>query len=126
MELLRSAKSALEGVPSPLHFSRSEVIQSLTIYIAFLSWTRPTDGNAELCWKLRKVIKRIVDNVLDSSPPTSQSQPPPSQISPESVGDGTSAFEPTLMELTDWDDLAWLNTIDWTQGDWLDLNEQIS
>jgi hypothetical protein len=42
------------------------------------------------------------------------------------VTDGSiAAFDPKLMELTNWDDLNWLNTIDWTQGDWLDMNQSL-
>jgi hypothetical protein len=78
------------------------------MYMAFLEWIRPTDGNAELCWKLKNVIKRIVDSALEI----------PVQL-PEAGGDGAS--DP--IAIGDWDDLNWLNTIDWTQGDWLDMNE---
>jgi hypothetical protein len=107
MELRRSA-TTISGSPKQLQFSKSEVVQSLTIYVAFLGWIRPTDGNAEQCWKLRNVIKRIVDNVLD--PPT-VTEPTPN----------TDALD--SLTRNDWDDLDWLNTIDWTQGDWLEINE---
>lgn len=86
------------------------MIQSLTVYVTFLGWVRPTDGNAELCWKLGNVIKRIVDNALDSP---AVAQPPDSTHTLDSIDSGDS------------DDLNWLNTVDWTQGDWLDMNETV-
>ncbi|KAL3426846.1 fungal specific transcription factor [Phlyctema vagabunda] len=64
---MQSAKPAAERAKSerPLRFSRSEVIQCLTMFIAHLAWIRPSDGNEQLCWKLHKVVKQIVDGVLD-------------------------------------------------------------
>jgi hypothetical protein len=31
-------------------------------------------------------------------------------------------FDPMLFPLDGMDDMAWLNTIDWTQGSWMDFN----
>jgi hypothetical protein len=30
-------------------------------------------------------------------------------------------FDPAIIAM---DDLDWLNTVDWTQGDWLDMSQQ--
>ena len=111
------------------------------MFIGFLDWVRPTDNNYELCVKLNKVIKNIVDSVLDAPhPPTQLPQPPQDQ---SEAGDGRGGgglrgnnggdannhhqfthFDPLPISLDGLDDLNWLNTIDWTQGDWLDMNQQ--
>ena len=106
MELRRST-IVIPGSLPPLQFLKSEVIESLTLYVAFLAWVRPVDGNAELCWKLGNAIKRIVDNFLDCP------------VLPEPSGGDESIH---TIGIGDSDDLNWLNEIDWTQGEWLDAN----
>jgi len=96
---------------SPVHFSRSDAIQKLTLFIAFLEWIRPTDGNFSLAQRLRKVVRRVLDHVLEPSQkenPGAPSTEPP--------------YDPMLAPFNDMDDLDWLNTIDWTQGSWIDFN----
>lgn len=131
------------------------------MFIAFLAWIRPTDGNAQLCWKLKKVIKRIIDSVLDAPPANSVEKAPLQQqddISHGHIGgggsgtvssgdfhgsgcsggfdgdkgggleDGTDGALEGLVGVGDGglgllpEDLDWLNTVDWTQGEWLDMN----
>ncbi|RDW67611.1 hypothetical protein BP6252_09007 [Coleophoma cylindrospora] len=128
VELLKTAKAHSESERPPLSFSKSDVIQSLTIFIAYLNWIRPSDGNAELCWRLKKVVKRIVDSVLDGTaesaalPENVPTPPPPKEANEQTTEvDFLSDLDPQLLGL---DDLDWLNTIDWTQGDWLDMNQQ--
>jgi hypothetical protein len=49
----------------PISISIPSTIQALTHFIAFLSWIRPTDGNYSLCRRLRTVIQRIVNYLID-------------------------------------------------------------
>ena len=87
---------------SVLQFSRSDAIQKLTMFIGFMDWIRPTDGNFLLAGRLKKVVRRILDRVLD---------PPP-----------LPPIDPMLAPFSDLD-LDWLNTIDWTQGSaWMDFS----
>ncbi len=117
VELLKKA-----ACQSSIHFSRSDAIQKLTLFIGFLEWVRPTHGNFKLAGRLRNVIKRVLDYVLE----------PPQQVSQvagvgegEGVGGGAGdevPFDPMLFPLNGMDDMAWLNTIDWTQGSWMYFN----
>lgn len=156
LELLRASNLAppmlaTESLPSPtpVQLSRSEVVQTLTMFIAFLNWIRPTDNNVQLCGKFKKVVKRIIDTAIDAPRPTytpapqsqqtqnqyehqpfgqvqsstnNQFQPQSSQHPDSLVGtDFMNEFDPAIMAM---DDLDWLNTVDWTQGDWLELSQQ--
>ena len=125
VELLKFAKGAPGRHAQPVHFSRSAVVQSLTLFLGFLDWIRPTDGNYRLCQRLRQVIKGILDCVLDSTlPPQSN---PIAEIDPQTNmisndGNGDLLLNSVQMPMIDGYAIDWLNTIDWTQGDWLDFN----
>jgi hypothetical protein len=41
------------------------------MFIGFLEWVRPTDGNYLLAGRLKKVVRKILDRVLDPLPGTS-------------------------------------------------------
>jgi len=125
MELLKFANGARGTQAQPVLFSRSEVVQSLTMFRGFLDWIRPNDGNYQLCRRLRQVIGGILDCVLDSTPPT---QPDPIQeiasLTNRIPIDENMDLLPNFvqMPMADEHTVDWLNTIDWTQGDWLDFN----
>lgn len=111
------------------------------MYKALLDWIRPTDNNAQLSSKLSKVLQRIIDTVLDSLGPLhgvqtqhrpneqyyqrqyevhdQQSQNLSTSIDPEHGLD--LDLDPALIASNDMD---WLNTIDWTQGGWLEQSNQ--
>jgi hypothetical protein len=95
--------------------SRSETIQSLTMFIAFLDWVRPDDGNHELCRKFMKVIRNILDHVLEAPRISTHLE-----VNDTRLG-GLEDVEPSQLNLdwSDLNDLDWLtllNTMDWTQG----------
>jgi hypothetical protein len=106
IELLKDAVGR-----SSIQFSRSDGIQKLTLFIAFLEWVRPTDGNYTLAQRLRKVVRRVLDHVLE-----------PSQKGVRDEEGNEFPFDPMLAAFNEMDDLDWLNTIDWTQGSWMDFN----
>jgi hypothetical protein len=108
VELLNQAKGK-----STLQFSRSDAIQKLTMFIGFLEWIRPTDGNYTLAVRLKAVVRRVVDHVLD----------PPQQPQQEFAESNLMDFplDPMLAPL-DANTIDWLNTIDWTQGSWMEFN----
>lgn len=101
------------------------------MFVAFLDWARPTDGNYYLCNKLRKVIKRIVDSVLNAPMQLPSVETPAMKISTDTsdaqVESGQQYTNPedVLPPMGETDDLNWLNEIDWTQGDWLDFSEPV-
>jgi hypothetical protein len=106
IELLKNAVGQ-----NSVQFSRSDAIQKLTLFIAFLEWVRPTDGNYTLAQRLRKVVRRVLDHVLE-----------PSQKEVTGEEGSELPFDPMLANFNDMNDLDWLNTIDWTQGSWMDFN----
>jgi len=108
VELLKQSKGQ-----SVLQFSRSDVIQKLTLFIGFLEWIRPTDGNYELAKRLKNVVRKVVDHILD--PPQQ-----PQQGIPENEL-MNFPLDPMLAPL-DVNTVDWLNTIDWTQGSWMEFN----
>ncbi|TAQ87329.1 hypothetical protein B7494_g4354 [Chlorociboria aeruginascens] len=137
LELLNSINPTLAAQrkeKDKTKFSRSSVIQTLTMFVAFLSWIRPTDGNVALCWRLKRVMQRIVDSVLD----TPSLFPSESGVGNDEVVTDASGGVDGREEVVggeEWsdigdapllsvqsDDLNWLNTVDWTRGDWLDVN----
>lgn len=94
--------------------SRYDTIQSLIMFVAFLDWVRPGDGNYELCRKLKKVIRNILDYVLAVPIPVDPEQNNTHSREYESIG--AEPFEPIWPDLNGPDWLSLLNTMDWTQG----------
>ncbi|RDW72906.1 hypothetical protein BP6252_06813 [Coleophoma cylindrospora] len=111
VELLKQSKGQ-----SALHFSRSDAIQKLTVFVHFLEWIRPTDGNYALAQRLKTVIKSVIDHILDSP-----QRPQPGQNETENAVVDFSV-DPMLAS-PDTDTMDWLNTIDWTQGHGWALND---
>ena len=102
----------------PFSFSRSEVIQSLSIFVGCLSSIQSsTEEHHKLCVRMRKVIQRILDQILE--------QRPAAQLAPESIPivdpelfnfDLSTAMGPS----EDPEFMEWLNSVDWTRGPWMD------
>lgn len=91
----------------------------MTLFNAFLEWVRPTDGNYALAQRLRKVVQRVLNHVLE----------PPSVSNNTDLLDGignSMEFDPLLMDFdgtgTGMNDMDWLSTIDWTQGSWMEFD----
>ncbi len=142
VELLKQSRTPQE---STLRFSRSNLIKELTMFIAFLDWIRPTDGNYLLCGKVSKVVQKIIDDVLEtplrqlSSPALQVEQPQQLRNYPlqtagmtetsiigsnSRVATSQHQFDPLWMVSDDTDEcLDWLNNQDWMQGPWLDANQ---
>jgi hypothetical protein len=110
------------------------------MFKALLDWLRPTDNNAQLSNKFKKVLQRIIDTVFDSLEPlqygaqTQQrlneqqqlhrhdQQSPGQNLSSTTVdAEHDLEVDPALVAISDMD---WLNTIDWTQGGWLEQSNQ--
>jgi hypothetical protein len=110
---------------------RSEIVQNLSLLIGFLEWVRPAAGNYQLCTRMRQIIKRILDQILNPSP--ASTAPPASQESAQSEGsqgfetsNGVVQFDPSVFGTYDdgLDNLDWLNSVDWSRGPWIDLGGQ--
>ena len=55
----------LKGRSTTTTLPRSETIQNLTIFVAFLAWVQPSPPNADLCGAIKSIISRVLDQVLD-------------------------------------------------------------
>jgi len=105
---LKQSKFPEDGL---LVLSRSEVIQNLSMFIGCLEWVRPSEGNYTLCVRMRKVIKRILDQVLEMPPPDPRREQnvipelPPAELAISSIF--APEDEPDFLE--------WLNSVDWTR-----------
>lgn len=91
-----------------VNLPRSEIIQNLSMVIGFLDWVRPAAGNYGLCRRMSRVIRRVLDQILEPEP----------EHDAEILPDG-------IWPVDGLDDLDWLNSIDWSRGpfgdlDWLD------
>ena len=125
VELLKQTKQP-QGTQHMLRIPRSEIVQNLSLLIGFLEWIKPSAGNYQLCGRMRQIIKRILDQILNPSPPSSA--PPAS--SQESNGEANGfenglPYDPMLDVGFDdgLDNLEWLNTVDWSRGPWVDLQD---
>ncbi|KAJ5757561.1 uncharacterized protein N7511_006255 [Penicillium nucicola] len=120
-----------------VQLSRSEVVQSLIMFKALLDWIRPTDNNSKLSRKFKNVLQRIIDTVFDAmeSLPGVQLQQAPNEnhfrkdygaqehtSAEQNMSHVTDVQQHLDPELTTMNDMDWLNTVDWTQGDWLEQN----
>jgi hypothetical protein len=135
VELLKQMKQP-PGTPHTLKLPRSEIVQNLSLLIGFLEWVRPAAGNYQLCKRMSLLIKRILDQILNPSP--ASSNPTASQESIQTDGQqgfdtasstGVIPFDPNAFDMENWEDgldnLDWLNTVDWSRGPWrLDLGGQ--
>lgn len=109
MELLRQAREPEEQEPK---LPRSEIVQNLSLMIGFLNWVKPTAGNYKLCRRMSQVIKRVLDQFFDTN--VEKTQDKQDLLTPD--------FSTDDWPIEGLDDLEWLNSIDWTQGPYIDFN----
>lgn len=108
LELLKQSG----GGPHNLKLPRSETIQNLSMFAAFLDWVRPGDGNYQLCQRMRTIIKKVLDQILEG-PPANQA----TSTDPQAIYD----FE-LPSDFPAWDDLGninFLDTLDWVKAPWV-------
>lgn len=106
LELIKQFKSS-----SPLRLPRSETVQNLSLFAAFLDWIPPAGGNYQLCQRVKTIIARVLDEVLDG-PSHSQrvSIDPQASYSFELPNDLYSWHDPldmNLWSMLDWTDMQW-------------------
>ena len=120
VELLKQAKYPLEWRPK---LPRADAIQELSQFLGCLDWVRPTEGNYKICVRMRKIIKRVLDEILElPNPPAA----PQASYSPTESAERREAPDPVVgdVELSaclsgdgkeEVDFLDWLNSVDWTR-----------
>ncbi|KAL8823288.1 MAG: hypothetical protein Q9191_005998 [Dirinaria sp. TL-2023a] len=103
------------GSSKNLNFHRSETIQNLSVFICCLDWVRPTDAAYNLCGRMRKIISRILDRILNL--------PPALELAVNAAAGSRIEETPNVTTSSDDTDfLDWLDTIDWTKGPMMDLS----
>ncbi|KAI0508806.1 hypothetical protein F5B22DRAFT_658920 [Xylaria bambusicola] len=55
--------------------TRSSLIQKLSLLVGFLDWVKPTAPNGDQCSKCKTIIKHVLDQALNASPPGYESAP---------------------------------------------------
>ena len=130
VELLKQMKQPA-GTPHFPILPRSEIVQNLSLLIGFLEWVRPAAGNYQLCGRMRQMIKRILDQVLNPSPPVSQNsvrEVPQQDLDGQGMTDVVEPYCASNFDPGNYDEglenLDWLNSVDWSRGPWIDLGGQ--
>jgi chromatin structure-remodeling complex subunit RSC3/30 len=100
LELLRQSRSSSRSTAvTSISLPRSEVIQNLSNLVAQLKSTvQPEDGNYALCLQARRVIQRILDQVLQPEYYTAKDSPEEQRFETSVLADVTT------------DQLDWLGT----------------
>ena len=109
-EVLKQVKHPDEaGVNLPV----SEIVQNLSLMIGFLDWIRPSAGNYKLCHPLARIIRRVLDQLVE-----------PAAVEVPREKGSLQQLEATddFWRLDNMDDLDWLNSIDWTSGQYINFN----
>ena len=131
VELLKQMK-APPGTPYVPILPRSEIVQNLSLLIGFLEWVRPAAGNYKLCGRMRQIIKRILDQILNPTPQASQDSLQDINLQGQQqileTTNMVEGFDSTVFETGSFDEgldnLDWLNSVDWSRGPWIDLGGQ--
>lgn len=110
LELLKQLK-APHGVHPRL--PRSEVVQNLSVLVRFLDWVSPNAANYALCGRMCKMIKDILDRVLDHH--ATETLPAPEVFTNQVFQMDFGAFD------TFDNNMDWLDTMDWARGPWIDI-----
>ncbi|KAK5625304.1 hypothetical protein RRF57_001020 [Xylaria bambusicola] len=83
--------------------TRSSLIQKLSLLVGFLDWVKPTAPNGDQCSKCKTIIKHVLDQALNPSPPGYETVP-------------GAAYDLSFTTQVDFDfDL--LNTFDWARSE---------
>ena len=91
----------------------AEIVQNLSLMVAFLDWIKPTAGNYKLCRPLARVIRRVLDQVFE---------PAAAEVPREKESLRQVEMADDTWSLDNMDDLEWLNSIDWTSSQYIDFN----
>jgi len=107
VELLRNTQAPTPQSILPI----SDTVQNLSLLIGFLDWVKPSAPNSELCYRIRDIIRKVLDQVLDS----------PSPGMPEEVvaWEFRSEIDFNLREFDDYINFDLLDTFDWVNEPWV-------
>ena len=81
---------------------RSSVIQQLSLLVGFLDWVSPAAPNGDLCSDVKKVVRHVLDQTLNSPGPDK--------------ADGVDSMG-YLADMNDFFNFELLDTFDWLRPD---------
>ncbi|UNI23105.1 hypothetical protein JDV02_008945 [Purpureocillium takamizusanense] len=90
LELLRGSGASMSR--------RSSVIQQLSLLVGFLDWVGPTAPNGDLCSDVKKVVRHVLDQTLNSPGPDKAD----GMDSMGYLGDMNDFFNFELLDTFDW------------------------
>lgn len=91
-------------------FSISEAVQNLSLLVGFLDWVKSSAPNSELCYRIRDIIRQVLDRVLNT--PLTQ------QMDAGTVWDFGREMDFNLREFDEYANLDLLDTFDWICEPW--------
>jgi hypothetical protein len=116
VELLHQERhpGSASALAYPIH--RSEMIQSLSVFVSCLGTVRPDASGFQSCNRGRNFLKRILDMILGPGPAAVQS--------PRVVEDTNDPMcgAPLLQPGSDCDFVKWLDGMEWDQDSWINFN----
>ncbi|KAI9645623.1 hypothetical protein NHQ30_006365 [Ciborinia camelliae] len=138
VEILKQMKAPHD---SSIKLPKSEIVQNLSLFVGFLEWIRPSAGNYQMCVRMSKLVKRILDQILNyGMGPQGHVQGQEGEKSgtrlvdnmdSELTGNGGMDVG-SMMGVDDLDgmgndvgafgNLDWLNELDWSRGPWMNLD----
>lgn len=134
VEFLKQMKSPHE---STIKLPKSEIVQNLSLLVGFLEWIKPSAGNYQLCGRMSRLVKRILDQILNYGGTARSSQGEGENSGEGLVDDGNGGFgnggmDVGIMGVDGLDgmgddvgafgNLDWLNELDWSRGPWMNLD----
>lgn len=125
LDLLKHSLSPQQ--PRGTRPNRSDIIQNLSLFVSCLDWVKPAEGNYGLCSRARKMIKHILDRVLNSEPPL---ETPSSDLRRlDNLGAAETGFTDfaNLSSVSEFPVFGvemenWFNSVDLAATPWMDAN----
>ena len=108
VELLKKTKDASYSLKIP----RSDCIQDLIMFVGFLDWVKPAAPNYELCRRIREIIERVLQQVLETPRATAENP-----ITLETPPD--FSFDSALRDCDEYATFDLLDTYDWFNESWV-------
>ncbi|ESZ99122.1 hypothetical protein SBOR_0532 [Sclerotinia borealis F-4128] len=137
VEILKQMKSPHD---SSMQLPKSEIVQNLSLLVGFFEWIRPSAGNYQLCGRMSRLVKRILDQILNSGMgPQGHVQEQEGEKSGSGLDDNRDSgftanggMDVGMMGIDElngmggdvgaFGNLDWLNELDWSRGPWMNLD----
>ena len=112
VELLKQSRDANYRLLIP----RSDSIQDLIMFNGFLDWVKPTMPNFNLCRRIREIVQRVLEQVVESPKPTIEESRALAVV-PQLPLDFN--FDTDLSGFDDYATFDLMDTFDWSNESWM-------